>query len=256
MYVSRLNRFDMYFTGLMSVSESIVSRSVKVFTTEFFLRLNMESFVPNNRHLREVLLYFYNLKKSAAESHRLLVEAYGEHAFSDSMCRRWFRQFKDGIFDVDDAEREGWDMKGVIYHELLKPSETITGDVYRRQLMRLKRAIEEKRPEWDNRHDKIILLHDNARPHIAQPVKNYLERLNWEVLHHPPYSPDIAPSDYYLFRSMQSALSGDRFHSFQSIQIWLNNWIASKDEQFFRDGIRKLPERWANVVASDGAYFQ
>lgn len=67
----------------------------------------MESFVPNNRHLQEVLLYFFTTKKSAAESHRLLVEAYGEQAFSDNMCRRWFRQFEEGLFDVEDAQREG-----------------------------------------------------------------------------------------------------------------------------------------------------
>ncbi|KAG5327510.1 MOS1T transposase, partial [Pseudoatta argentina] len=49
------------------------------------------------------------------------------------------------------------------------------------------------------RHDKVILLHDNARPHVGKPVKTYLETLKWEVLPHPPYSPDIAPSDFHLF---------------------------------------------------------
>ena len=57
-----------------------------------------------------------------------------------------------------------WDQKGVVHYELLKPSDTITGDVYRRQLMRLKVAIEEKRPEWVNRHSKLIFQHD----HILQ----------------------------------------------------------------------------------------
>ncbi|GBP53755.1 Mariner Mos1 transposase [Eumeta japonica] len=49
------------------------------------------------------------------------------------------------------------------------------------------------------RHDKVILLHDNAHPHVAKPVKTYLGTLKWDVLPHPPYSPDIAPSDYHLF---------------------------------------------------------
>jgi len=46
-----------------------------------------------------------------------------------------------------------------------------------------------------------------------------------------------------------------RFTSFAEIENWLQNWIASKDESFFRDGIRKLPERWEKVVGSDGQYF-
>jgi len=46
-----------------------------------------------------------------------------------------------------------------------------------------------------------------------------------------------------------------RFTSFAEIENWLQNWIASKDESFFRDGIRKLPERWEKVLGSDGQYF-
>ena len=104
-----------------------------------------------------------------------------------------------------------WDQKGLLYYELLKPGETINGERYRRQLIRLKRAIAEKRPEYATRHKAIIFHHYNARPHVAMPVKNYLENSGWEVLPHPPYSPDRAPSDCRLFPSMQNALTGIRF---------------------------------------------
>ncbi|GBP48174.1 Mariner Mos1 transposase [Eumeta japonica] len=74
--------------------------------------------------------------------------------------------------------------------------------------MRLSRALKRKRPQYYSRHDKIILLHDNGRPHVAVPVKNYLNTLDWETLPHPPYSQDVTTSDYHLFRSMAYALSG------------------------------------------------
>jgi len=48
-----------------------------------------------------------------------------------------------------------------------------------------------KNAHYYSRHDKIILLHDNVRSHVVAPVKTYLETLKWEVLSHPPYSPDI-----------------------------------------------------------------
>ncbi|GFX03886.1 mariner Mos1 transposase [Trichonephila clavipes] len=91
-----------------------------------------------------------------------------------------------------------WDQLGVVYCELLKPTETITGDSYRTQLMRLSRALKDKRLQYNERHDKVILQHDNAQPHVAKVVKTYLETLKWEVLPHPLYSPDLAPSDYHL----------------------------------------------------------
>ncbi|GBP24659.1 Mariner Mos1 transposase [Eumeta japonica] len=87
--------------------------------------------------------------------------------------------------------------------------------------MRFSPALKEKRPQYYSRHDKIILLVDNARPHVAVPVKNYLKTLDWEVLPHPTYSPDIAPSGYHLFRSMAHALSEQRFTSYEDTKIGL-----------------------------------
>ena len=63
-----------------------------------------------------------------------------------------------------------WDQVGVIYYELLKPNETITGKQYRTQLMRLSRALREKWPQYEQRHEKVILQHNNAQPHVAKPV--------------------------------------------------------------------------------------
>ena len=79
------------------------------------------------------------------------------------------------------------DQQGVIYYELLRPNETVTGDRHRVQLMRLSRALKEKRRLYEQRHEKVILLNDNALLHVAKPVKTYLETIKWEVLPHPPF---------------------------------------------------------------------
>lgn len=347
----------------------------------------MENFdnLRKKQHLREVLLGHYFSKKSAPESHRLLVETYSEHALSRTQCFEWFNRFKNGDYCIKDKERPGqpkkfededlktllnedscqtqeqlaeslevdrstvairlqelgmiqkqgnwvpyelkqrdverrlciceqllqrhnrkgflhrivtgdekwikmenpkrkrswgypghaststakpnihgsklmlciwWDQLGIIYYELLQPNETITGDRYRLQLMRLSRALKEKRPYYAERHDKVILQQDNARPHVSQTVKTYLETLKWEVLPHPPYSPDIAPTDYHLFRSMTHSLADQAIHSYKDTKSWVDSWIASKDHEFFQHGIRALPERWEKVVTSKGQYFQ
>ena len=61
-----------------------------------------------------------------------------------------------------------------MYYELLKPGEMVTSDRYRQQLIKLNEALKRKRPEWGYRTHKVILLHDNARSHVAKPVKTYL----------------------------------------------------------------------------------
>ena len=69
--------------------------------------VKMSDFVPNNRHLREVLIFFFHSKKTAAEANWELQKVYGDAALSETTCRDWFRRFKDGDFDVDDRPREG-----------------------------------------------------------------------------------------------------------------------------------------------------
>lgn len=230
----------------------------------------MSKFEPSKRHLREILVYFFNLKKSAAEAHRLLVEAYGEVALSERTCREWFQKFKNGDFDVEDKDRSG---RPKIYEdaeleELLEEDSSQTQKELALTLEVTQQAVSHrlkslgmihKQGNWvpyELKSLKKILLHDNARPHVAAPVKKYLETLDWEVLPHPPYSPDIAPSDYHLFRSVAHALTAQRFTSYEDTKNWVDSWITSKDKEFFRRGIRMLPERWEKVVASDGQYFE
>jgi len=105
-----------------------------------------------------------------------------------------------------------------VYHELLNSGQTVTGDLYREQIIRLSRALHGKRPEYETRQHKVILLHDNARPHVTKLVKETLETLRWEVLPHAAYSPDCAPSDYYLFRPMTHALAEEHFNSYEDIE--------------------------------------
>ena len=141
-----------------------------------------------------------------------------------------------------------WDQKGVLHYELLPRNQTITAEVYCQQLQGLKNAIQEKRTGM--RH--VILLHDNARPHVARATKRVIEELGWQVLPHPPYSPDLAPSDFHLFRSLSNNLRGTSFADNTALENWIEQFFASKSPNFFKTGIRKLPERWSEVIDRSG----
>ena len=92
--------------------------------------MKISDFVPNNRHLREVLIFFFHLKKTSAEVQRELQKVYGDAALSGTTCRDWLHRIKDGDFDADDCPCEGrpktFEDADVIYYELLKPNKTVT----------------------------------------------------------------------------------------------------------------------------------
>ena len=92
-------------------------------------------------------------------------------------------------------------MHGNIHWELLPEGGTITAEVYSEQLQRVHDQLTVTRPAVVNRKT-VFFLEDNARPHVAKIVGGKLRSLGWERLVHPPYSPDIAPSDYHLFRDL------------------------------------------------------
>ncbi|KAL1122118.1 hypothetical protein AAG570_003524 [Ranatra chinensis] len=77
-----------------------------------------------------------------------------------------------------------------------------------------------------------------------------LLKLGWEVLPHPPYSLDLAPSDFHLFRSLQNFLNGHTFNSEEDVIIHLEDFFVSKGRKFFKHGIMNLPKRWKKDIQS------
>ena len=148
-----------------------------------------------------------------------------------------------------------WDYKGILCFELLSSGDTINSDKYCTHLEKLREALAEKRPGLANKNN-VIFHHDNARPHVvAKSVTKKLSEFNWEILSHPPYSPNIAPSDYHLFRVSQHFLVGQIFENIDILKNSLENYFKEKQENFCRDRIMALPEKWEEVVQREGDYI-
>ena len=109
--------------------------------------------------------------------------------------------------------------------------------------MKLGKEMEEKRPELAIRKG-VIFHQDNARPHTSLVTRKKLLELGWEVILHPPHSPDLATSDYHFFRSLQNHLNGKIFDSNEAIKNELIQFFASKNQTFYESGIMKLTDRW------------
>ncbi|GFV79452.1 mariner Mos1 transposase [Trichonephila clavipes] len=140
-----------------------------------------------------------------------------------------------------------WDWKGIIYYELLPYGQTLNLDLYCQQLDRLKLVIDQKRPEWVNRRG-VVFHQDNARPHTYVVTRQKLCELGWEVLMHPPYSPDLAPRDNHLFLALQNLLSDKKLGSREDCENRLLEFWANKDQGFHERGIIKLPLKWQQII--------
>lgn len=147
-----------------------------------------------------------------------------------------------------------WDMDGIVYHELLDMGQTITAQVYCQQLDRLRDNLLKVRPHLLNRKG-IVLQQDNAKPHTAKMTREKLKDFEWDVLPHPSYSPDIAPSDFHLFQSLQHFLADREFKDRDDVNMAISAFFASKPKSFYRDGIKALPQRWETVIENDGQYI-
>jgi histone-lysine N-methyltransferase SETMAR len=78
----------------------------------------------------------------------------------------------------------------------------------------------------------VLLLHDDSRPHSAAATVNLLNSCGWEIPH-PPVSPDLASSDFYLFPKMKEHLRGQLFHSNEDVQNEVKKWLRAQDAFYF-----------------------
>ncbi len=96
-----------------------------------------------------------------------------------------------------------FDDQGVVHLEFLPPKMTVTAKVYVGILSRLREAIRRKCPVlWENNQYRI--LHDNAPAHTATPTFAAMVETSMNVVNHPPYSPDLAPADFWFFPFLKS----------------------------------------------------
>jgi hypothetical protein len=74
-------------------------------------------------------------------------------------------------------------------------------------------------------------------------MKVAIQELDWEILPHPLYSLDLAPSEYHPFHSLSNNLHEVSFNNDAELRNWLNDFFTAKPADFFKHGIENLPER-------------
>ena len=133
-----------------------------------------------------------------------------------------------------------WDQDDILIDYLPK-GQTINAEYYSSLLVKLKDILNEKR------HGKVtkgvLFLHDNALAHQALATQKKLAYVGFQYLDHPPYSPDLVPSDYHLFPGLKKQLKGQYFLSDTEVIAAMETWLDGQLTEFFFEWLAKVKAR-------------
>ncbi|GBP88766.1 Histone-lysine N-methyltransferase SETMAR [Eumeta japonica] len=114
-----------------------------------------------------------------------------------------------------------WDSEGVLLIDYLPKGTTMNGQYYANLLAQAREAVVQKRRGKLSRG--VLFLQDNASVHTARVSRQALKDTGFSEIDHPPYSPDLAPSDYFLFSNLKKELRGRRFVNDNQMKMaWLD----------------------------------
>lgn len=148
-----------------------------------------------------------------------------------------------------------FDSKGLIHKEFLPEGTTLNAAAYVDILKRLLQRIRRVRPEYAAQ-GSWALLHDNARPHTALVVQQFLAAKGVVTINHPPYSPDLSPPDFFLFPRLKLALKGQRFADISDIQSNVTAELKAIPKEAYAKSFWDLYSRSQKCIAINGDYFE
>ena len=147
-----------------------------------------------------------------------------------------------------------WDEDGILLIDYLPTGQTINAEYYSSLLVKLKDISREiLRGKFTK---GVLFLHDNAPAHRALAIQKNLTYLAFQYLDHPPYSPDLAPSDYHLFPGLRKQLKCRHFSSDAEVIAAAETWLDGQNSEFFLSGLQKLEQRAKKCIVLRGEYVE
>ena len=144
-----------------------------------------------------------------------------------------------------------FDVRSIVHSEFLPQGQTINQQVYKEILRLLLRSVREKRRElWQDK--SWLLHHDNAPAHNGQ----FLAEKNIAVLEQPPYLPDLAPCDFFLFPKLKGSIKGIRFEGVEAIKRAVTTELRGIPEESFQQCIEAWQRRMEKCIRLEGDYFE
>ena len=143
-----------------------------------------------------------------------------------------------------------FDATGIGHKEFVPPGQTVNQQFHSKVLKRLRDTAWKKRPETRS-SDDWFLHHDNAPAHTALSVQQFLAKNNMTVVHHPPYSPDLAPCDFFLFPHTKRQTKGQRFADVSEVKKKTLEVLKYSSTEEFQKCFQQWEKRWYNCTLKE-----
>jgi hypothetical protein len=207
---------------------------------------------------RVCIKFCQKLGKTATETYEMLQQTFGETALSRSKTCEWYSRFKNGRTSIDDDPHTS------------RPSTARTNETvdcinavicWNRHLM-FREIADELSLSFVT--CQAILTQDlemrrvSAKlvPHSALSVREFLAKHSIPVVPYPPYSPDLAPCDFFLFPRLKSTLKGKQFQDVADIQLNTTRQLQAIPKQAYQTYTEKQKDRWYRCIQTGGPCFE
>ncbi|GBP26648.1 Histone-lysine N-methyltransferase SETMAR [Eumeta japonica] len=147
-----------------------------------------------------------------------------------------------------------WDSEGVLLIDYLPKETTMNGQYYANLLAQTRETAVQKRRGKLSRG--VLFLQDNAYVHTARVSRQALKDTGFSEIDHPPYSPDLAPSDYFLFSNLKKELRGHRFVDDNQMKMAVESHFDCKEKEYFLGGLNALYTRCEKCISLEGDYIE
>ncbi|KAG5330335.1 MOS1T transposase, partial [Acromyrmex heyeri] len=207
---------------------------------------------------RICIKFYVKNKIKCADAFRMLTVAYGEATLDRSNVYRWYKMFSEGREDVNDEERAG------------RPSTSTTDEnidevkkiVLANRRITVREVAEDLNISIGSCHSIFTndlgmrRVHDNAPAHTSLLVREFLTKNNTLMMTQPPYSPDLAPCDFFLFPKLKRPMKGRRYATIEEIKTASKEELNKITKNDFLKCFEDWKKRWHKCIISDGDYFE
>ena len=211
---------------------------------------------------RYAIKFCFKLGKTATETYGMLQTAYGPSCMNRSSVFQWKHAGSPRPKKARQSKSTQklmmipfFDSMDIIYIHWVPTGITVNKEYYIEVLREFRKTFRRKRPELFE-SGQWHFHQDNAPVHKSILVTDYLTQMGIKTVPHPPYSPDLAPCDFWLFPKLKKNLRGNLYSTIEDMKEAVTRVLNTLTQEDFQGAFQKLLERYNKCIDVGGEYFE